>query len=182
MKIVCKTLEYFDNLRLYPEIKTVSSPPEPVVKIDGRNLHMFCSNNYLNLATHPKVIKSNIEGIKKFGTGAGGSRLISGSTDLHKELEKVISELKNCEDSLVFSSGYLANIGVISAIAKPARAIAKDATLDMLHSLKKETVILSDELNHASIIDACKIANIANITYKHVDMNGLKEKLLLNRK
>ncbi|WP_242095139.1 8-amino-7-oxononanoate synthase [Aestuariivivens sediminicola] len=181
MEIVIKTLEYLDNLRLYPKIKTVSSPPKPVVRIDGRNLHMFCSNNYLNLATHPRVIKSNVEGTKNFGTGAGGSRLISGSTDLHKELEKVISELKNCEDSLVFSSGYLANLGVISAMAAPARSVAKELTMNMLYSLKNETVIFNDELNHASIIDACKIANVAHIRYKHVDMNDLREKLKKNR-
>jgi len=111
MKTLRDILSFIDERGLYPEMKTVSSSPQPVVEIEQKEMMMFCTNNYLNLASHPRVIQASVAATEKYGTGAGGSRLISGTTDLHVELERELSLLKGREDTLIYSSGYLANIG-----------------------------------------------------------------------
>ncbi len=178
METLHKILNYIKEKELYPEMKTVCTAPSAVVEIEKKKMHMFCTNNYLNLATHPKVIEASVLATKKYGTGAGGSRLISGTNQMHVALEKEISILKGREDTLVFSSGYLANIGAISAIANPLLGVAREISKEFMRSLDNETIVFSDELNHASIIDACKIAKVPCIQYNHTDMSDLKKKLL----
>jgi 8-amino-7-oxononanoate synthase len=181
MKSIYEILKYIDQAGIYPHGRVVSTWPSPVVEIDGRQMSMFCTNNYLNLASHPKVIEASMDAIQKYGTGSGGSRLISGTTDMHVALEAELSNLKNTDDTLIFSSGYLANIGAISAIADPLSGVAREIPREFLKIFNKQTVVFSDELNHASILDACKIAKVDCITYKHADMDDLRKKLLMHK-
>lgn len=127
--------------------------------IDLNNIINFSSNDYLGLSQNPTVIAKTIEALQKFGTGAGASRLISGNTPIHLELEKKLARFKKREAALVFSTGYMANQGIISAL------------LD-----DKDTVII-DRLNHASIIDACHLTKAKLQVYPHQDMMAL-EKIL----
>lgn len=175
---IYKLLAFIEDQDLYPDVKTVSSGLNPLVTIGNDKINMFCTNNYLNIATHPTVIKAALDATTAYGTGSGGSRLVSGTTDLHKELEKEIAELKGTDDALVFSSGYLTNIGVISTLANPLSGLAKELSSGIVSSLSKETVVLGDELNHASIIDACKIAKVQLVPYSHLNMADLREKLI----
>ena len=176
MNYLKKILQLIEETGLYPESYSLSGPQHPVVKIGDDESLMFCSNNYLNLSTHPEVIAATAEALYKFGTGSGGSRHISGTNDIHLQLEKDIAILKDREDSLVFSSGYLANIAAISAVANPLACLSKIAR-SLVKEQKEEMIVFSDERNHASIIDACKIAGRKCIQYKHTDIHDLSKKL-----
>lgn len=176
MNLFQQTLELVEETGLYPESNSLSGAQQPVVHIRNDQLVMFCSNNYLNLSTHSDVVDAAVHSLFKFGTGSGGSRHISGTNNMHLELEKHIAELKGCEDALVFSSGYLANIAAISALANPLAGISVLAR-PSCKDHQQETVVFSDELNHASIVDGCKIAGRKCIRYKHADMDDLSKKL-----
>jgi 8-amino-7-oxononanoate synthase len=176
MSFLKKILQRIEETGLYPECYSLAGPQNPMVKIGNDELLMFCSNNYLNLSTHPEVIVAAAEALYKFGTGSGGSRHISGTNEIHLQLEKDLSVLKGREDSLVFSSGYLANIAAVSAIANPLACVSK-IVRSLVKEQKEETIVFSDELNHASIIDACKIAGRKCLQYKHADVHDLSEKL-----
>jgi 8-amino-7-oxononanoate synthase len=176
MYLLKETLQLIDETGLNPESNPLSGPQVPCIQISGTELVMFCSNNYLNLSTHPDVIDAAVEALHQYGTGSGGSRHISGTNELHLQLEKDLSRLKGREDSLVFSSGYLANIAAVSAIANPLAGMSIFAR-PLLKENRKETIVFSDELNHASIVDACKIAGVKCIRYKHSDMHNLSYKL-----
>ena len=125
-------------------LRTVMSAPTGRVVLDGREVITLGSNNYLGLSTHPKVIEAAANAVQEYGTGASGSRLLTGNCQLYTNLESKIAEVKGTEAALVFSSGYLANIGTIPALAGD------------------EDLILSDALNHASIIDGCRLSNGQN--------------------
>jgi 8-amino-7-oxononanoate synthase len=131
--------------------------PDGVVR--GKRVVSFASNDYLGLAAHPTVRAAAISAIERFGTGAMASRLVVGTRSLHRELEQAIAEWKRTETALVFSSGYAANIGVITTLA------AADVTL------------FSDELNHASIIDGCRLSKARTIVYRHLDLDHLQQLL-----
>ena len=176
MKLLNKILQQVEETGLYPESYCLAGPQAPIVSIGNADAHMFCSNNYLNLSTHPEVIAAAAEALIKFGTGSGGSRHISGTNDIHLQLERDLSLLKGREDSLVFSSGYLANIAAISAVANPLACLSKIAR-SLVKEQKEETIVFSDERNHASIIDACKIAGSKVLQYKHADIHDLSKKL-----
>ncbi|WP_229703988.1 8-amino-7-oxononanoate synthase [Caldalkalibacillus thermarum] len=120
---------------------------------------LLSTNNYLGLATHPRVKAKAIEAVQHFGTGSGGSRLITGNLRLHEELEQTIAAWKGTEAARLFSCGYLANVGTISALAG------------------KGDLVLSDELNHASMIDGCRLSKASTMVYRHVDMDDLRHKL-----
>jgi len=140
--------------RLLTELETGQSPE---VTIDGKKYVLLGSNSYLGLSVDPKVVEAARLALEKYGTGSGGSRLVSGSSDLHRVLEHRIAEFKNTEAAILFSSGYLANIGTISAL------------------VSSNDIIYSDELNHASIIDGAKLSRASVRIYKHLDLNHLKE-------
>ena len=140
--------------RLLTELETGQSPE---VTIEGRNYILLGSNSYLGLSVDPKVVESAKLALEKYGTGSGGSRLVSGSSDLHRMLEEKIAEFKNTEAAILFSSGYLANIGTISAL------------------VGSEDIIYSDELNHASIIDGARLSRSTVRIYKHLDLNNLNK-------
>ena len=130
----------------------------PMIKIEGRELINFASNNYLGFATREDLIQADIEATKKYGVGAGAVRTINGTLDIHIELEKKIAEFKGTEDAIAFQSGFNGNMGGISAV------------------MKKGDAILSDELNHASIIDGCRLSGAKIIRCKHQDMEDLEAK------
>ncbi len=152
----------------YPTIRTITSGIDPEITIDGRRLLMFCSNDYLALANFPKVKSAAIAAIENYGVSTCASRLISGNTDLHEDLENELADFLGTESAIVFTTGYMANSGVIPALVNG---------INMFRLLKKETIIISEELNHASIIDGCKIAKNRVEVYKHSDTNDLEKKL-----
>ena len=126
------------------------------VKRDDKEYLMMASNNYLGLTFDTRVIDGALKGTKQYGTGSGGSRLVSGTFPLFTELEKELAKFKNTEKALVFNTGYMANVGTISAIAD------------------KNTIIFSDALNHASIIDGCRLSRGSVKAYTHCDVDELK--------
>ena len=126
------------------------------VKRDDKEYLMMASNNYLGLTFDPRVIEGAVKGAQQYGTGSGGSRLVSGTFPLFTELENALTKFKNTEKALVFNTGYMANVGTISAIAD------------------KNTIIFSDALNHASIIDGCRLSKATIKAYSHCDVEELK--------
>ena len=126
------------------------------VKRDDKEYLMMASNNYLGLTFDTRVIEGALKGAQQYGTGSGGSRLVSGTFPLFTELERSLAKFKNTEKALVFNTGYMANVGTISAIAD------------------KNTIIFSDALNHASIIDGCRLSRGSVKAYSHCDIDELK--------
>lgn len=137
-------------------LRTVMSAPTGRVVLDGREVITLGSNNYLGLSTHPMVIETAANALQQYGTGASGSRLLTGNSQPYTYLESKIAEVKGAEAALVFSSGYLANIGTIPALAGDG------------------DLILSDALNHASIIDGCRLSKAKTQIYRHRDIDHLK--------
>ncbi|WP_456155382.1 8-amino-7-oxononanoate synthase [Veillonella sp.] len=133
-------------------IKTYEPLDAVRVKRDHREYIMMASNNYLGLTHEPRVQQAAIQAIQKYGTGSGGARLTSGSFPLFKELERAIANFKETEQSLIFNTGYMANVGTITAL------------------MNKHSVIISDELNHASIIDGCRLSGAHIERYNHKDV------------
>ena len=163
-------MKYVEDHALYPDMRIIDGPPEPEVIVDGKKTLMFSSNNYLGLATHPRMIEAASAALKKYGTGSDGSRLLSGNLKVHREFEEAIAKFKGGDDAIVFPTGYSANIGVISAVMNPIKVGPSD-----FFNLKG--VVISDELNHASIIDGAIMSKQKKAIYKHRDMNDL-ERLL----
>lgn len=161
-----KTLEKFlrENLEdlkqkgLYNVINPLQSANGPIIKIDGREFINLSSNNYLGLATNQRMIDANVQATKKYGVGAGAVRTINGTLDIHVELEKKLAKFKHTEAAIAFQSGFNCNMAAIQAV------------------MNKEDAILSDELNHASIIDGCKLSRAKIIRFNHSDMEDLRNK------
>src|SRR3989344_9521397 len=112
MDTIIKNLNKIKELGLYPDVKVIDSSPEPEVIINGRKILLFCSSNYLGMATNQDLINETIMAFKKYGTGSGGSRLLSGTYDSHVELDKTIAKFKGTEDALTFNSGFQTNSSV----------------------------------------------------------------------
>jgi glycine C-acetyltransferase/8-amino-7-oxononanoate synthase len=148
-------LEELAELGLHRRMRMISGPQGPRVVLDGKPVLLLCSNNYLGLADHPRVREAAADAAMRWGVGAGASRLVSGTMTVHRRLEERIADFKGTEASLLFGSGYLANVGVISALAGPG------------------AVVFSDELNHASLIDGCKLSRAETFVYDHCDMDHL---------
>ena len=170
MKQVNKILNFLDDNNLYPDLRIIQGSAEPTVLIDKKKVLMFSSNNYLGLATHPRVISAAIEATKKYGVGSDGSRMLSGNLQIHRDFELAIAKFKGGEDAIVWPSGYVANLGTITALMDPPKIGHSDF-------FKFKRIILSDELNHASIIDGCRMSRQKIITYKHCDVDDLEKKL-----
>jgi len=152
-------LSQIHDKKLFRLLTELESGQSPEVTIDGKRHILLGSNSYLGLSVDPKVVESARIALEKYGTGSGGSRLVSGSFDLHRELEERIARFKNTEAAILFSSGYLANIGTISAL------------------VGSDDIIYSDELNHASIIDGSRLSRSTVKIYNHLDLNHLEELL-----
>ena len=135
-----------------PRLRILEGEQKPVCTIDGKEVINLSSNNYLGLTTHKALRKAALEATRKYGVGAGAVRTISGTMTVHMELERQIAKFKNTEACVVFQSGFTANAGTVSAI------------------LGKEDLIISDELNHASIIDGCRLSKAAIKIFKHKDV------------
>ena len=155
-----KTLEKA-GLRRYPP--TIAGPQGPVVRIAGRAVLCFCSNNYLGLAGHPNVQAAAQEALEAEGCGSGASRLISGTMNAHREAEAALSGFVGQEDAVLFSSGYAANVGTLQALLGP------------------DDAVFSDALNHASLIDGCRLSRAQIHVYRHGDSEHLAELLALHR-
>ncbi|MCP3739870.1 glycine C-acetyltransferase [Rossellomorea sp. BNER] len=161
-----KTLDHFlkenlDDLKergLYNEIDPVEGANGAIIKIDGRELINLSSNNYLGLATDERMKEVAIEAIKEYGVGAGAVRTINGTLDLHVKLEEKLAEFKGTEAAISYQSGFNCNMAAISAV------------------MDKNDAILSDELNHASIIDGCRLSRAKVIRFNHSDMEDLRAK------
>ncbi|HET9121700.1 MAG TPA: 8-amino-7-oxononanoate synthase [Solirubrobacterales bacterium] len=137
-------------------LRIVEGPQGPQVVLDGQPVLLLCSNNYLGLADHPRLRRAAADAAIGLGTSAGASRLISGSMSIHAELESSLAGFKGTEAALLFGSGYLANTGTIAALAR------------------RGEVVFSDELNHASIIDGCRLAGAETFVYRHRDTEHLQ--------
>jgi len=159
MKFLERELAYLQENHLYRRLNRMDDAQAARTVVNGKECLLFSSNNYLGLTEHLEVKKAAREAVTRWGTGAGGSRLTTGNLQLHEELEKTIVRFKKTAAAIVFNSGYMANLGAITALAG------------------KDDVILSDELNHASIIDGCRISRAKTTIYPHRDTQTL-EKLL----
>lgn len=170
MKYIKRNLELIREHLGYPVIRELQSASDVKTLIGGKAVLLFCSNNYLGLSNHPRVIKASLEALNRYGLGAGGSRLLSGNMSVHRELEEAIAKDKHTDACIVFAAGFQTNIGVIDAFVN---LFGKD----QFGFSKLTTTIFSDEFNHASILDACKLSRAEVIVYKHKDVNDLREKM-----
>ncbi len=150
------------ELGYYNKIRTISSPQGSRLVIDGKSVLNFCSNNYLGLASDPRLTRAAREAMDKYGLGPAAVRTIAGTTDLHVELERRLARFKGAEDVITFQSGFTANLGTIAAL------------------VGKEDVIFSDRLNHASIIDGCRLSGARIAAYEHNDPAALEAALKEN--
>lgn len=147
----------------YRSVQTIQGSAGAVVQMEGRSLINFASNDYLGLAGDDRLIQAAITATQEFGTGSTGSRLLSGHRELHRELETAIASLKQTEDALVFSSGYLANLGAIASL------------------VGKRDLILSDQYNHSCLKNGAILSGATVIEYPHGDIEAVKQELEIKR-
>ena len=148
---------------MYPYFRVIESAQDPEVVIDGRKMIMVGSNNYLGLTNHPKVKEAALEAVRKYGSGCAGSRFLNGTLDIHVKLEEKLARFIRKETALVFSTGFQVNLGVISALAG------------------KDDVIIIDKMDHASIIDGCRLSYAEVRKFRHNDMADLERILSENK-
>jgi glycine C-acetyltransferase len=144
---------------LFNTIRTIESPMDAWVTIDGRRLLNFCANNYLGLANHPQLRQAAQKAIDAYGIGPGAVRTIAGTMSLHVALEERLAAFKHAEACITFQSGFTANLATIPAL------------------VGKGDIIFSDELNHASIIDGCRLSRAQTVRYAHTDVDDLRRKI-----
>jgi 8-amino-7-oxononanoate synthase len=156
---IAARLEDLRERGLYRRLRLVEGPQGPRVTLDGREVLLLCSNDYLGLTADRRVREAAAEAALKWGAGAGAARLISGTMEPHRELEAALAGFKGYDRALLFGSGYMANVGTIAALAGPGE------------------VVFSDELNHASIIDGCRLARAETVVYRHNDVEHLESLL-----
>ena len=152
---IASALERLRHEGLYRELRVIDSAQGPRVRLDGTEVLLLCSNDYLGLAGHPVVRRAAAEAAERWGAGAGASRLVSGNMTIHGELERELAEFKGHDACVLFGSGFLANVGVVSSLAG------------------RGDVILSDALNHASLVDGCRQSRAETIVYDHCDLDAL---------
>lgn len=156
---LARDIEAIRERGLHRRLRRIDGPEDAEVVVDGRSAILFCSNNYLGLANHPAVVAAAREAAARYGAGSGSSRLISGTLAIHGEIEERIAAWKGTERALVFASGYHANLGVIQTL------------------VDRGDLLLSDELNHASLIDGCRLSRAEVRVYPHRDLNALEHEL-----
>jgi 8-amino-7-oxononanoate synthase len=155
MSDIAERLEELHDRGLHRRLRLIEGPQGPRVTLDGRQVLLLCSNDYLGLANHPRVRGAAADAAMRWGAGAGASRLISGNMQPHSRLERRLAAFKGYEAALLFGSGYLANTGTIAALAG------------------RGEVVFSDEINHASIIDGCRLSRAETFVYRHGDVDHL---------
>ncbi|WFA86772.1 glycine C-acetyltransferase [Paenibacillus amylolyticus] len=156
-QFLSSNIEDLKTKGLYNVIDTLQGANGPVIRIDGKSLINLSSNNYLGLATDHRLIDASVKASQTYGAGAGAVRTINGTMDLHIELEEKLARFKKTEAVIVYQSGFNCNMAAISAV------------------MDQHDAILSDELNHASIIDGCRLSRAKVIRFKHSDMNDLRQ-------
>jgi glycine C-acetyltransferase len=157
LRFIREDIEDLKAQGLYITIRTIGSPQEAWVTVDGKRTLNFCSNNYLGLANHPSMKDAAKRAIDELGVGPGAVRSIAGTMTIHLELEKRLAEFKQVEDAISFQSGFSANLAVIPAL------------------MDRDDVIFSDELNHASIIDGCRLSRAKVVRYEHNNPDSLRQ-------
>ncbi len=155
-----QSLETIHRADWYRSVQTIGGRPGAIVEMEGRSLINFASNDYLGLSGDDRLIQAAVAATQEFGTGSTGSRLVSGHRELHRQLEQAIACLKQTDDALVFSSGYLANLGAIAAL------------------VGKRDLILSDQYNHSSLKNGATLSGATVIEYPHCDVEALKTQLM----
>ncbi|MDE7082884.1 MAG: pyridoxal phosphate-dependent aminotransferase family protein [Clostridia bacterium] len=158
----CEDKERINLLKekdIYPYFHMLTSKQAPEVTMEGKDIIMIGSNNYLGLTSHPEVIEAGVKAIEKYGSGCSGSRFLNGTLDIHIELEKKLAAFLHKEDVVTFSTGFQSNLGIISGITG------------------RTDVILCDRENHASIYDGCRLSFAKMLRYNHSDMHDLEERL-----
>lgn len=168
MKHISDELITIKESGLYRNLRAVENAQDTHIEIEGKTYLSFCSNNYLGLANHPSVIEAVKDAVEVYGWGAGASRLVSGNMTLHETLEKEISKFKRKDAAIVFPTGYMANLGVITSL------------------VSNGDLVICDKFNHASIIDGCRLSGADFRVYAHCNMekleNILKKSSKYNRK
>jgi len=159
---ITQELDSLKQAGLYNRIRTIESPQGAWLVVDGKKVLNFCSNNYLGLANHPDIVSAAKKSIDKMGIGPGAVRSIAGTMSLHVELEKRLAAFKGVEAAITFQSGFTANLATIPAL------------------VSKEDVIFSDRLNHASIIDGCRLSGAKIVAYEHNDPASLEQQIRAN--
>ncbi|OYD09532.1 glycine C-acetyltransferase [Paludifilum halophilum] len=154
-----KEIQQWQENGVYRPLTELESDQGSKVVIDGREVIQLSSNNYLGLTTHPRLKKAALDGVEKYGAGTGSVRTIAGTFSMHEEFERQLADFKHTEAALVFQSGFTANVGVIASI------------------LGEEDVVISDALNHASIIDGIRLTKAGRRIYQHADMADLEKAL-----
>ncbi|HMK43894.1 MAG TPA: pyridoxal phosphate-dependent aminotransferase family protein [Dissulfurispiraceae bacterium] len=156
------TAKELQQAGIYPFFRTIESAQDPVVVMNGQRMIMVGSNNYLGLTNHPRVKEAAIDAIKKYGSGCAGSRFLNGTLDIHVQLEEKLARFMRLDAALVFSTGFQVNLGVISAL------------------VGKDDVVIMDKMDHASIVDGCRLAFGEVKRFRHNDMADL-ERLLAEK-
>ncbi len=159
---ITQEIEALKTAGLYNRIRTIGSPQGAWLNVDGKRVLNFCSNNYLGLANHPALVAAAKKSLDEMGVGPGAVRSIAGTMTLHVELEKRLAQFKGVEAAITFQSGFTANLATIPAL------------------VSKEDVIFSDRLNHASIIDGCRLSGAKIVAYEHNDVKSLEEQIQAN--
>lgn len=154
-----KSLDTIHRANWYRSLQTIQGRSGAVIELEGRSLINFASNDYLGLAGDDRLIAAAVEATKEFGTSSTGSRLLSGHRQLHRDLEVAIASLKQTEDALIFSSGYLANLGTIAAL------------------VGGRDLIVGDEYNHSSLKNGAKLSGARLLSYTHLNLEDLRAKL-----
>src|SRR5258708_1064182 len=152
-------LRGLDEQDLLWRVRTLQSPSAPHAKIAGKKGIVFFSKKYLGVGNHPKLKKAAIAATRKYGAGSGSVRVIAGTMDLHVKLERALADYRGTESSITFQSGYATNLGVIMSL------------------VDERDLIISDELNHGSIIDGCRLTKAERRVYKHKDMGDIEKQL-----
>lgn len=149
-------LEQLESRGMRRRLRTLAGIQGPRVWLEGQEVLLLCSNNYLGLATHPELIEAALAATSRYGVGTGGSRLISGSMEPHAELEEALAAFKGSEAALLFNSGYAANTGILQGL------------------FGADDLIFSDAINHASIVDGCRLSKARTVIYPHADVAALE--------
>ena len=157
LSFLATELDSLKQQGLYRKLRVLEGKPEAHTTYDHKSVVNLSSNNYLGLTTHPKLIKAALEAVEKYGVGSGAVRTISGTMEMHMELERRLAAFKHVESVVVFQSGFAANAGTVAAV------------------LGKEDVIVSDELNHASIIDGARLSKATIKVFPHKDVDAARK-------
>lgn len=152
-------LEQRQEQHLYRRLRITESPQQPVMQVNGKMMLTFCSNDYLGLANHPEVIKAFQQAANQYGVGSGAAHLVNGHSRLHQQLEEALAEFTHRERALLFSTGYMANLGLVAALAE------------------RPDTVYQDRLNHASLLDAALLSSAKRVRYPHNDTQQLAKRL-----